>query len=175
MIFKKIIPFFLISLLYGCASVNYSFTGGSINYEETKTINIPNFYAKVASGPADIHLRFTENLKEFVQQRTKLEVINRQADLQLEGYISYYDIRPLGATTTNNGDEFAALNLLTIKVNVTYTNYKDPTQSYTQEFTSPSDLTYGQDESLADVEDELIEVAFDQIIQDIYNRCFSNW
>ena len=171
----KSLPYLFILFLFQSCSVSYNFTGGGPNYDLINTISILNFYSKVASGPADLPLRFTEEVKEFIQQRTKLEVVNKQADTQLEGYISYYDIRPLGATTTADGDEFAALNLLTIKVNVKYTNFKDPTQDYTQEFTSPADLTYAQDQSLSDVEDDLIEVAFDQIKQDIYNRCYSNW
>ena len=169
---KNIICVFVFIVLQAC-SVNYSLTGGSVG--DAKTINIQNFYTKVAAGPADLPLRFTEDLKEFIQQRTKLEVVNGSADLQLEGYFTYYGISPQGATVTDRGDEFAALNLLKMKVNVTFSNFKDQTQDYQQEFTSPSNLTYAQDQSLAEVEDDLIEVAFDQIKQDIYNRCFSNW
>jgi len=170
---KNIICVFVFIVLQAC-SVSYSLTGGSINYEETKTINIQNFYTKVAAGPADLALRFTEELKEFIQQRTKLEVVNGPADLQLEGYFNHYGISPQGATVTD-GEEFAALNLLKMRVNVTFSNFKDQTQDYQQDFSSPDNLTYGQDQSLAEVEDDLIEVAFDQIKQDIYIRCFSNW
>ncbi|MFK7900503.1 MAG: LPS assembly lipoprotein LptE [Cyclobacteriaceae bacterium] len=164
-----------LALLFHSCTVNYGFTGASIDYENIKTIKITNFYSRIASGPADLPLRFTEDLKEFIQQRTKLEVTNKQSDVQVEGYVSYYDVTPLGGSVNANGQEFAALNKLTIRINVKYTNTKDPSQSYEQSFTSPNDLTFEQSQNLSDVEDDLIDVAFDQIKLDIYNRCFSNW
>lgn len=161
-------------LFQSCASGGYSFTGGGPDYSTISSLNVSNFYSKVASGPADLPLRFTEDLKEFMQQRTKLEITNKQADTQLEGYISYYDVQPIGASNTN-GQEFAALNRLVIRITVKYTNFIEPSQNFTREFSSPNDLTYEQNVSLSDVEDDLIDVAFDQIKLDIYNRCYSDW
>jgi len=164
----------LIVVLNAC-SVSFSLTDGGPNYEQIQSMSILNFYSKVASGPADLSLRFTEELKEFMQQRTKLEIVNTKADTQLDGFISYYGIKSQGATTTTTGEEFAAQNILIIKIKVKYTNFKNPNESFEHEFTSPQDLTYDQSESLSDVEDDLILDAFNQIEQDIYNKCFSNW
>jgi len=71
------------------------------------------------------------------------------------------------------GNETAALNRLSITVNVKFTNTKDNIQSYESKFTRFAD--FSSSSSLSAVEDELMKEINTQITQDVFNQAVSNW
>jgi ABC-type uncharacterized transport system ATPase component len=71
------------------------------------------------------------------------------------------------------GTETAALNRLTITVNVKFTNQKDEKQNYETNFSRYAD--YDSKKSLAEVEQTLMEEINKQLVDDIFNKAVSNW
>ena len=71
------------------------------------------------------------------------------------------------------GTVTAALNRLTISVNVKFTNTKDAKQNFESTFTRYAD--YDSKKSLTEVELSLIEEINRQLIDDIFNKSVSNW
>ncbi len=157
----------LFSLCVSC-KINYSFTGASIP-EDVKTVSISNFpsYAPLAS--AGLSQSFTEALKDIFLSQTNLGLIKQNGDLHFEGSITNYAVTSIAI----QGNETAALNRLTITVNVKFINKKDEKQDFEASFSRFAD--YESSKSLASIEDDLIKDINDQLTQDIFNRSVNNW
>jgi hypothetical protein len=153
-------------LLTGCKI--YSFTGTTLS-SDLKTINIQNLIMGTAGGPANLTLSFTEKMKEYYQRNTSLKLKPTDADLVLEGTITAYELTPVSATS---GDK-AALNRLTIKVEVRFTNNKKEDDSFEKEFSFFQD--FPQEQTLTQVEGTLVPKIIDQIVMDIFNATAAQW
>ena len=166
--FSSPILVILISIFLGACGV-YSFTGTNIS-PEVETITVANFPNLSGSGPADLSQIFTEGLRETYQQNTNLEVVMDAADLTINGEITSYTISPVAPTA----DEVAAINRLRIKVRVNYYNRVDPDQDFeNREFSFFDD--FEQQQSIQEVEEDLIDVIFTQIYLEIFTETVANW
>jgi hypothetical protein len=146
----------------------YSFTGTTLS-SELKTITIQNFVMNTAGGPANLTLTFTEKLKEYYQRNTSLKLKPNDADLLLEGSVTGYELTPVSATSSDK----AALNRLTIRVEVRFVNSKDEDQSFEKEFSFYQD--FPQEQTLAQVEGSLVPKIIDQIVLNIFNDTAAQW
>lgn len=147
----------------------YSLKSGSIPLN-VKTISIDNVFNESGGGPANISLFFTEKLKNYFQQNSRLEIIKSNGDWQLESKIVGYSISPvapIGNTQTS------ASNRLTITLNVKFNSMVDEKANYEQRFSFFSD--YERDKSLSQVENELIDFISDRIVFDVFTKTTSNW
>ena len=95
--------------------------------------------------------------------------MERDGDLQFEGYISDYKASPVAI----QGTQTAALNRLTISVLVKFTNTKDDKQNFETTFTRYAD--YDSQKSLSEEEATLIDEINRQLVDDIFNKSVSNW
>jgi hypothetical protein len=170
-------------LLAGCSQrPSFTFQAGVIDYTLIKTMSMETFYADVAAGPANLGLRFTEDLREYFMRNTRLALVKDNGDLAFSGTINKYEVSPVAPTAGTvsqpgqDGTQFAQLagqQRLTITVKVNYVNTKDDTQSFEQEFSFFQDFAQGR--NLSEVEQELIRTIFDQLILDIFNKTIANW
>ncbi len=152
----------------------YSFTGASIS-PDVKTISIQTFYNNAALGPSNMTVLFTESIRDYFQQNTSLDLVDSNGDLQIDGFITNYTITPVAATASgqNNGIDVSALSRITITVNASYVNLKDPTFDFDQNFSFFKD--YDNTIDLSSNEEAFVEEIFDQIILDIFNASVANW
>jgi len=165
---KYLIGIFLLSQLNACTSYYYTFNGVTTN---AKSIYIQNFTNISAQGPSNIGQTFTEKLKEYYLQnsRIKLENVENEADIMLKGNIIGYITTPIAAT----GDSRAAQTRLTITVNVEFIDNKDDKKNFKQPFSFYKD--FNQTQTLSSVENELIDGIFTQIALDIFNKTVADW
>ena len=171
-IFSLILSLFLIGLGSGCGV--YSFTGASIT-PDIKTITISTFYNNAPLGPSNMSVLFTENIKDYFQQNTSLELVDANGDLQIDGFISNYTITPVAATTGSQGQaDFSALSRITITVSASYINIKDPSFDFDKTFSFFRDFD-NNTTNLASDEEAFVEEIFDQIVLDIFNASVANW
>ncbi len=169
--FPKQLLFILVVLgvlFQSACRVNYSMTGASIA-PEVKTISIRFFQKTAGLGPASLGQTFTESLKDKFVSQTNLNLIDRDADLTLEGSIPGYTIIPLAI----QANETAALNRLSISVAVKFTNLKDEKQNFETTLTRFAD--FESTLNISSIEDQLIKEITDQIIDDIFNKTVINW
>ena len=164
----------LLFILCGTTSCGgYSFTGASIS-PDVKTISIQTFYNNAPLGPSTMSVTFTEKIKDYYQQNTSLQLVDNNADLQIDGFITNYTITPVAANTGGNqGQDFSALSRITVTISATYINLKDPTFDFDKKFSFFRD--YDTDLDLAANEEQFVEEIFDQIILDIFNASVANW
>lgn len=146
----------------------YSFTGTTLS-NDLKTISIQNFVMNTAGGPPNLSLSFAEKLKEYYQRNTNLKIKPNDADLLLEGAITGYELSPVSATS---GDK-AAMNRLTIKVEIRFVNRQDDSQSFEKEFSFYQD--FPQEQILSQVENTLVPKIIDQLVLNIFNDTAAQW
>jgi hypothetical protein len=158
----------------GCGS--YSFSGASINYNETKTLSITNFFNDSPGGLPNMGQLFTEELKEYFQRNTKLELIKANGDLQFEGAIVDYQVRPqaiISSGDRNQADQ-SGLMRVTIFVEVGFVNKAKETDNFQRRFSFYADYD-PQSTTLNAVEATLVDEIFDQIIFDIFQASVAQW
>ncbi|WP_428660315.1 LPS assembly lipoprotein LptE [Runella sp.] len=157
---------FPLFLLNSCGI--YSFTGTTMD-ASIKSVTIVNFTMATAGGPSNMALQFNEKMKEYYQRNTNLALLPSNGDLQLEGSITGYEVIPAAPTANDQ----AALNRLTITIQVKFTNNKDEEKNFDQSFTFFKD--FPQNQTLSQVESRLIPLILDQIVQDIFNKSAGDW
>jgi len=174
---KFLIPYIgLVFLLFQSCSVKYSFTGTNINYELVKTFSVDNFFNDSGGGPANMEQRFTEALKEYYQRNTSLELIRTNGDLQFMGAINRYTLTPQAVVSSGdpNLPDRAGQMRLTIGIEVEYINMTNEEENLKQTFSFFQDYD-PRTTTLLDVENQLVEEIFENIIQDIFTATVANW
>ena len=166
-IIKAIILILTTNIIFVSCGI-YSFTGASIS-PDVKTVTINYFDNRALNVQPTLSQTLTEALKDRFNSQTNLDQINKNGDLIFEGYISGYRVSPVAI----QGNQTAALNRLTIKINVKFTNNKDHSQDFDTSFSEYED--YESSKSIDSVEDELIKQIVDKLTEDIFNKLVANW
>jgi hypothetical protein len=156
----------MLAVLGGCKV--YSFTGASIS-PETKTISIQRFPNNAMTVEPTLSQKFTDAMRDKFTSETNLIMLNKGGDLQIEGAITGYRTSPVAI----QANETAAMNRLTITVDVTFVNTQDDSQNFKSNFSRYVD--YPSTQNLNEVQDILIDQINEMLIQDIFNKAVVNW
>lgn len=170
LVFLSLIAVIAMTSLSGC-KISMNFTGGRLP-AEYQSVSIQNFFNDVPQGPANLGINFTERMKEYYQRNTPLKLIDDLAHIDLAGSIVGYTVAPVAPSGDPNLQQ-AQQQRLTITVKVDYTDNLNDTNSFNKNFSFFQD--FGADETLAEVENELVEIILDQIVFDIFNATYANW
>tara|TARA_R100001369_G_scaffold91898_1_gene134626 strand:+ start:6587 stop:7099 length:513 start_codon:yes stop_codon:yes gene_type:complete len=169
---KKLKQFLLIIvvavLLQGCGA--YSFTGADIDYSQTKTFQVNLFQNNAPIVEPGIARDFTIQLQDLLLNQTSLDLVNSNGDLAYEGEIVEYYIAPITATSQST----AAQNRLTVAVNVRFYNSNDEEKDFEQRFSFYFDYD-GAAQLTGTALDDALNVIFERITQDIFNKSLANW
>lgn len=157
---------FLLLCLNSCGI--YSFSGASIP-EQAQTLSVAYFRNRAPSVQATLSSTFTDRLKEYLVNNSNLSLIDGFADLQFSGEITGYSVAPVSIQSNDQ----AAMNRLTITVQVRYVNRFDSKANFSQSFSRYQD--YDANLSLSSVESSLIEEITEELVDDIYQKAFVNW
>ena len=111
----------------------------------------------------------SEGIRDIYQRQTRLQILRKGGDLELEGEIVGYDITQ-GAIST---DSYASESKLTIRVTVRFTNNINPEESFDKTYTAYQ--TFDASRLLTDVQDELCAVMITEIAENIYNDTVARW
>jgi len=154
----------------------YSFTGTTLP-PTIKTLSVGDFFNETDGSPANLGQTFTNSLRDYFQSNSSLIIVQDEGDIQLEGTITGYRLSPIAPTASRLGNSSvttASMTRLTITVKTAYTNTVDEDQSFNRDFSFYADFD-SNTESLASVENDLIQTIFEQIIQDIFNATVAVW
>lgn len=156
------------AIIIAC-SVSYKFNGSSINYEKVKTISIADFPIKSDYVYAPLATRFNEDLKDIFIRQTRLQLVNRNADLQIEGEITGYN----QYNQAVSADGYSSETKLTITVNVRFVNNTNHAEDFEQQFSAFR--VYDSTLLLTAVQDGLITEMTKEITDQIFNATVANW
>ena len=149
---------------YSC----YSFKGISIP-DNVNTYKVEVFQNRAGNAPATIGQTFTDALNERVQSQTRLNFKNNEADVIFKGNVQSYRVQSIAPT----GDNKSALNRLKITVEVEYINTLKEDDKWKQNFTHQRD--FDSSINLFSVQDQYIDEIFELIVEDVFNKAFTNW
>ena len=161
-----IVVVFLAFMSHSCGV--YSFSGASIP-AEAKTVSVdyfPNHAQLVNPMLSNI---FTNALRDAMTNQTTLDMVESGGDIALEGEITDYKTMPVASTS----GQTAAMNRLTITVNVRFSNRIDETKDFEQSFSRYED--YPSDQDLNAVQEALTTTITEQLVEDIFNKALVNW
>lgn len=150
-------------------SVSYKFTGASIDYNKTKTIQIADFPIRSSYVWGPMASIFNNQLKDEFASHTKLIQVKRNGDLKIEGEITQYTQQ----NKSVSADGYSAQTELSMTVNVRFTNNANHTEDFERQFTARS--TYETTQSLNSVQEELVTQMCEEITEQIFNATVANW
>ena len=167
-IFKlTLIPLLLLSLS-SCA-VSIKFNGANIDYSTTRSISIADFPNNAAMVNPSLSNNLSEGIGDLFQRQTRLQVLRKGGDLEVEGEIVGYDITAMAISA----DSYASETKLTIRVKVHFTNNIHPEESFDKTYTAFQ--TFDSSQMLSDVQDELCNAMITEIAENIYNDTVAKW
>ena len=166
--------FFFALLLAGLGIVmqsckmSYSFTGANLS-PAVKTYTVYYFPNRARLINPTLSQTFTEGLREKLQRQTSLNELQENGDIEFEGQITGYEVRPMSIQK----DDLAAQNRLTVSIKLKYTNNKAPEESFERNFSAYED--FDSNLSISDIEDELSTLIVLKLTEDIFNATIANW
>ncbi len=163
------LSFIILLLGINSCSISYKFNGGSLDYTRLKTISIADVNNRAAQVYPPLAIKLTEDLKDFYTQRTRLDLVPRGGDLDLECTVTGYDLSPMAVRQ----DNFADRTMFKLTVQVKYTNTANEKESFDRSFSVHRD--FGRDRPFTDVQDQLLEEMVEELIKQIYNATVENW
>ncbi len=166
------LPILLIALLAtaftGCR-ISYKFNGSALDYTVYKTVSISNFPIRAALVYPPLQQVFENELRNYIDRNTRLQVTDGASDLQLEGEITGYNLSPQAVGESG----YATNTRLTISVRVKYTDNKQEGKDIDQTFSAYRD--FPSTEMLTDVQDQLCDEISKELVDLIFNATLGNW
>ncbi|MEL7020180.1 MAG: LPS assembly lipoprotein LptE [Bacteroidota bacterium] len=165
---------YLVFLLYAIAITNagcYSFKGISID-PNTKTFYVNPFVNNAPNAVPTLPTTYTVLLNDKISNESQLTRNTESPHIEFKGTITEFRVTAQAPTSTNDSDG-VAFNRLTIGLRVEYIDNQDPDNNWSSQFKHFND--FGTDQNLIDIQDNLISNIGDQLMEDIFNRAFTNW
>lgn len=145
----------------------YSFSGAAID-PRIKTISVTDFQLLASNAPPILLPTFTERLKNKFTSEARLDLKKDKPDVEVSGAIINYLVEP----AASGANDQAQLNRLTLSVRVEFNN-RVTKEEWTQNFKAFEN--FDRNANLSDVESALIDALTQKVIDDIYNKAFTNW
>ena len=158
----------MVCILSGC-SVSYKFNGANINYQTTHSISVADFPNNAPMVNPTLSSSLTETIRDLYARQTRLQILRKGGDLEVEGAIIGYDLTQ-GAISV---DSYASESKLTIRVQVHFTNNVNPEESFDKTYSAYQ--TFDAAKLLSDVQDELCATIVKEIAENIYNDTVAKW
>ena len=157
------------TLLPTACSISYSFNGSSIDYTKVHSVSIDKFPIRSAYVWAPMESMFYNSLSDAFANKTKLQVLKRNGDLQLAGEITEY--AQLNKSVSSDG--FSAQTQLKVTVNVRFVNNSKHDEDFEKQFSATAE--YDSSQQLSAVQEELVQQIIDDIVDQIFNATVANW
>jgi len=159
--------FFFCCLFLSCS---ISFKGTSIA-PNLKTYYVEDFNLSQAASiaPSNLDILFTTQLINKVRDESRLKYDDENPDIIFSGTITRFSVRPAAPIEGNT----TLLNRLDIGIKVDYEVVSDEDENWTKNYAEFEDFPSDQD--LGSVQDELIDIIFDDMLEKLFNDAFANW
>jgi len=167
-ILRAVILIVVAAISNSCA-ISFKFNGASIDYSTTKSISVADFPNNAALVYPPLSNDLSEGIRDLYQRQTRLQVMRKGGDLELEGEIIGYQLTPMAIAA----DSYSAETKLTMTVRVRFMNNVRPEESF--EKTYSAFQTFDSSRLLTDVQDELCQTMIKEIAESIYNDTVAKW
>ncbi len=162
--------FLLLFTLQSCIPGLYKFNETSID-PNISTFYVNRFELRAPNAPPNLANTVQQALNQKIRQESRLDENQVNPDIEFSAVINTYRV----SSEAPQAGELTAFNRLTIALQVEYTDNlsQDEKKNWKQNFSRFADFDATQ--NLLDVQDELIEVINEQLMEDIFNKAFTDW
>jgi len=164
-----------VALLFaGC----YSFKDiGSIP-PEVKTFRVNYIENRARYVNPQLSPQLTDKLRQKIMNQTRLTgVQDEDAHYDISGQVTGYNVTTSGISGgtggTGNNNQQASIQRLTVVVHINFRNNLDATKNFEADVSRNFD--YGANVPLPTAEQQLNETIIKNMVDEIFNRIFSNW
>jgi hypothetical protein len=120
--------------------------------------------------------QITDKLRQKIVGQTRLSPVREGAHYEISGVITDYNVSTSGITPNSQGQQTASINRLTVGIKVVLKNTLDPNDPKTNFEASVSrNFDYDANLSLTQAEPQLNETIIKNMVDEMFNRIFSNW
>ncbi|HBG58556.1 MAG TPA: hypothetical protein DDX07_11140 [Porphyromonadaceae bacterium] len=165
---KTVLILLLVSVASSCR-MSYTFRTASIDYDLTKTLFIGHFINQAPLVYPPLEQRFNEKMKDMFTRNTRLQLVQQNGDMEIEGEIVSYELTPLAVQE----DAFASETRLTMTVRMRFRNNKIDVPE--REETISANRTFSSNTVFDTVQDRLINELIDEVVDQIFNTTMANW
>lgn len=166
-VIQLIVPILMLGLMAAC-TVQYKFTGTSINYDLIKNIQIDKIANRAPYGWAPMEAMFNNKLQDVYANQTRLKLVKRNGDLHIAGEIVSYDQFNKGISA----DGYASQVQLRMTVNIRFINSKTNLQ-WEKQFSATSQ--YDSTQQLTAVQESLVTEMIKDLCDQIFNATVADW
>ena len=166
---KKILFLLILSVMASSCRISYSSRTASIDYELTKTLMIAHFVNQAPLVYPPLEQRFNEEMKDMFTRNTRLQLVNQNGDMEIEGEIVGYELTPLAVQE----DAFASETKLTMTVRMRFRNNKTDAPQIEERISA--NRTFSSNTVFDSVQDQLMGELIEAIVDQIFNATMANW
>ena len=156
-------------LLVSSCRMSYTFRTASIDYDLTKTLSIGHFINQAPLVYPPLEQRFNEEMKDMFTRNTRLQLVNQNADMEIEGEIVGYELTPMAVQE----DAFASETKLTLTVRMRFRNNKLDVPEIEERLSA--NRNFSSNTVFDTVQDQLINELIEEIVDQIFNSTMANW
>ena len=161
----------LLSLTFACKPT-FNFTGvpGKVD-SNLETLFVDNFVNEAAVVVPYLAQEVTQQLQDKFLSQSRLSLTDGQADVEISGSITRYDVSPVAITGTTTAEQ----NRLTITIRVKFVNNvnPDPQESWESSFSKFVDFDASLD--FTSIEEDQINEVLEQITADVFTKSLGKW
>lgn len=158
----------LIALVFTACKVTYKFNDASID-PKVKTIKLGFIDNKAQYINPQLSPKLNDKLQQKITNQTKLtRVTNDDAHYVINGSITTYN----GTQTVGISNRQASTNRLTVTIHIVFRKNLD---NVTEEFDVSRSFDYSANLSFNTAEAQLLDEVVRNMVDEIFNRLFSNW
>ena len=159
----------LLLSIFNFATCKYSFKDTSPIPQEVKTFRVNYLENKAQYINTQLSPQLTERLKQKIINTTRLRQTNDDdAHYDISGYVSQYYTSTISITGNNSSG-----NRLTVGFHLTFKNTLDEKKNFETDLNRTFDFPATQ--SLTQAEATLNNEIVKNIVDEIFNKIFSNW
>lgn len=151
------------------ASGCYTLSGVSIDPAIYKTYYVEQFVNNADNAPPTLAVEASEALKEKIRTESRLVFNDTDPDIEFKGKVVSYVV----TFEAPQPGEQAAINRLRITFAIEYIDHKQEKKNWKQNFQFFFD--YPTTTDLASIQSQAHQAILNQIMEDIFNKTFTDW
>lgn len=159
----------VIFLFGGC----YSFKDIGQIPKEVKTFRVNYIENKARYINPQLSPQLTDKLRQKIMGQTRLAGVQTEdAHYDISGQVTGYNVTTSGISS-GTGQQQASIQRLTVTVHLNFRNNLDPSKNFEADVSRNFD--YSANLSITQAESQLNETIIKNMVDEIFNRIFSNW
>ena len=161
----------LVIFVCSLQSCRYGFKSTTGIPASVNTFFVDVFDVEPRNAPVVIGQDFSILLADKIRRESRLDPVDTDPDIEFEGSITKFEI----TYEAPQPGETTAFSRLNMTIRVKYTDNLDEERSWEKPENFSFFFDFASDTNLIDIQDEAVDAIFEQMVEDVFNKAFTNW